>query len=242
MITRHVLMLSTAVVLTAMTAGTASSQSSQPAPPPGTATSRFLTPLPARLVVTPTDPRFCREPRGRRCPPVLVYGGAAGPALPTIEPVIKADLPNVRVSFVLQEISNQIVANGGVNGDPNTFVEWSTTSAAASEEHGGPYGYPLPGPGVTWDDDDLYHTIIYDALVLNACENFPPFPVEHDALIEVSGSEIGAFHGSDNSTLDHTGYYNFSYTTRATGVNGKVSDFHFSGKVNVTCSGLNSLP
>ena len=107
---------------------------------------------------------------------------------------------------------------------------------------GGPYGYPLPGPGVTWDEDDLYHTLIYDALVLNACENFPLFPVEHDALIEDSGDEIGAFHGSDNSTLDPTGYYNFSYTARATGVNGKVSDFHFSGKVNVTCSGLNALP
>ena len=41
MISRHVLMLSTAVALTVITAGPASSQSSQSAPPPGTATSRF---------------------------------------------------------------------------------------------------------------------------------------------------------------------------------------------------------
>ena len=88
----------------------------------------------------------------------------------------------------------------------------------------------------------MYHSIIYDALVLDACESFSPFPVTHDATIEESGNEIGAFHGVDNSTLDHTGYYNFSYKARATGENGKVSDFLFSGKVSVTCSGLNSLP
>ena len=60
--------------------------------------------------------------------------------------------------------------------------------------------------------------------------------------IEDNGSEIGAFNGSDDSTLNHTGFYNFSYTARATGMNGKVSNFRFSGKVNATCSGLNALP
>ena len=125
---------------------------------------------------------------------------------------------------------------------PLTFVEWLTTSSAASVEHGGPYGYTLPPPGVTWDGDDLYHTLIYDALVFNACESFSTFPVQHDASIEDNGNEIGAFHGVDASTLDHTGYYNFSYTAQATGMNGKISNFHFSGKVNVTCSGLNALP
>jgi hypothetical protein len=78
--------------------------------------------------------------------------------------------------------------------------------------------------------------------VFNACDSFASFPVQHDAVIENGGSEIGAFHGVDNTTLDHTGFYNFSYTVRATGAFGKVSDFRFSGKVNVTCSGLNALP
>jgi hypothetical protein len=241
MISRHVLMLPAAVALSAIAAGPASSQTSQTALQTRTPTVKFLAPLPARFVVTPADSKFC--PQGHRCPPVLVYGGAAGGgALPTIEPSIKANLPNVRVSFVLQEISNHIVANGGVNGDPYALVEWVTSSSAASLEHGGPYGYVLPPPGVTWDEDDLYHTLIYDALVFNACDSFSPFPVDHEASIENNGSEIGEFHGVDNSTLDHTGYYNFSYTARATGMNGRVSDFHFSGKVNVTCTGLNSLP
>ena len=158
MITRHALMLSIAVTLTAILATTASSQTSQAASPTRTPRAKFLAPLPERFVVTPTDSEFCRALQGRRCPPVLIYGGAAGGALPTIEPAFKLHLPNVRVSFVLQAIANEIVANGGVDGDPSTFVQWLTTSSAASVEHGGPYGYVLPPPGVTWDGDDLYHT------------------------------------------------------------------------------------
>jgi len=241
MITKHLLMLSSAVALTAITAGTASSQTSPTSPPPAT-TRAFLAPLPARFVVPSTDSRFCTELSGRRCPPVLVYGGAAGGALPTVEAAFKANLPNVRVSFVLQALSNTIVANGGVNGDPFAFVEWTTTSSAASVENGGPYGYPLPPAGTTWSGDDLYMPVIYDALVFNACDSFASFPVRHDAVIENGPSDIGAFHGVDNSTLDHTGFYNFSYTARATGAGGKVSDFRFSGKVNVVCSCLNALP
>jgi hypothetical protein len=244
MITRHVLMLSTAVVLTAMAAGPASSQTSPAALQATTPRGKFLAPLASRFVVTPTDSERCKKmQQGRRCPPVLLYGGPApGGVLPTTEPALKAYLPNIRVSFVLQEIENRIVDNGGVNTDSLTWVEWTTTSAAAALENGGPYDYPLPAPGITWDEDELYHTLIYDALVFNACESFASFPVQHDAVIETSGIETGAFHGVDNSTLDHTGFYNFSYTARASGANGKVSDFRFSGKVNVTCSGLNALP
>ena len=124
-----------------------------------------------------------------------------------------------------------MVANGGINPGATTFVNWSTTSPAAWQEHGGPFGYTLPPPGVTWDGDESVPTrSSYDALVLDACESFSPFPVTHDATIEESGNEIGAFHGVDNSTLDHTGYCNFSYKARATGENGKVSDFLFSRK------------
>ena len=242
MITRHVLMLAAAVDLDGDDRRHGVQPSRNPRRSPERRPAGFWRRFP--LVSWSRQPtRGSVETRG--VADVRPCSSTEGPPAPRCQPSNRSsrrNLPNVRVSFVLQEISHRIVANGGVNGDPGTFVEWSTTSAAASEEHGGPYGYPLPGPGVTWDGDDLYHTIIYDALVLNACENFPVFPVEHDALIENNGSEIGAFHGSDNSTLDHTGYYNFSYKARATGVNGKVSDFLFSGKVNVTCSGLNSLP
>jgi hypothetical protein len=240
MIPRHVLMLSTAVALTTMAAGTASSQTSNLVLQPRVPRIKFLTPLPAPTVVNLTATTFCQQLQGLRCPPVLTNGGGAGNALPTIEPVFKANLPNVRVSFVLEEIENEIVAGGGVSGDPYAFVEWLTTSSAASIETGGPYGYPLPPPGVTWDD--LYHAVIYDAIVFNACESFSAFPVDHDASIEGNGVEIGAFHGVDASTLNHTGYYNFSYKAHATSAGGAVSDFRFSGKVNVVCTALNSLP
>jgi hypothetical protein len=168
MITKHVLMLSCAVALTAMAAGAASSQTSPrlSATPPAVT---FLSPLPSRFVVPSTTATPCREQPGRKCPPILVYGGKAGNALPTIDPGFKANLPHVRVSFVLQEISNKVVTNGGIS-DSLTFVEWLTTSLAASVEKGGPYGYPLPPAGKTWDEDDLYHTLIYDALVFNAAE------------------------------------------------------------------------
>ena len=238
---RHLLTFSCALALAALAAGTVSTQTPSGSLPALATRTAFLTPLPGRFLAPPPDSPFCRQLSNRPCPPVLVYGGAAGGALPTIDPAFKAYLPNIRVSFVLQQITNKIVAGGGVSGDPASFVEWSTTGSAASVENGGPYFYPLPGPGTTWDTDDLYHTVLYDALVFNACDSFAPFPVSHDALIENGGSEIGAFHGVDNTTLDHTGFYNFSYTARAT-AGAKVSDFRFSGKVNVTCSGLNALP
>jgi hypothetical protein len=240
MIVWRIPMLSSAVALLALST-TAIGQTSSAAAPSRTATP-FLAALPPRLVVAPTSSPFCRPGQGHRCPLVLVHGGAAGPGLPTIDPAFKLDLPNVRVTFVLQSIANTAVTNGGVVPDADTFVRWTTTGAAAAQEHGGPFGYTVPPPGATWDGDDIYHTIIYDALVLNACESFAPFPVDHEAVIDDGGNELGTFHGVDNTTLDHTGFYNFSYKVRATGVNGRVSDFKFAGKVNVTCSGINSLP
>lgn len=240
MITRRILLLPIVAAAIATSAGTASSQTTSL-----TSLERataFLAPLPSRLVAQPASTPFCRAGQGHRCPPVLVYGGASGPALPTIDPAFKLDLPNVRVSFVLQSISNTAIANGGILPDTDMFVRWTTTGSAASEERGGPYGYTLPAPGVSWDGEELYHAILYDALVLNACESFSPFPVIHDAEIEDGAIEIGAFHGVDNTTLDHTGFYNFTYKVRATGMNGRISDFRFAGKVNVTCTGLNALP
>ncbi|MGH8243148.1 MAG: hypothetical protein ACRETY_07325, partial [Steroidobacteraceae bacterium] len=75
--------------------------------------------------------------------------------------------------------------------------------------------------------------------------------LEHLALREVRSPPVatvvnddpdflGSFHGSDASTLDSTGFYNFSYTIRANYPG--TSDFHVSGKVSITCSGLNALP
>lgn len=233
---KHLCTLAAAVVATTFAAGIASSQTTSPS---------FLTRLPARFVAPAPTTGFCGQLAlaGRRCPPVLVYSGRSyGGLLPTIDPALKADLPHVRVSMVLQEIANVIVAGGGVAiAGLNPHVEWTTTGSAASVEQGGPYGYTLPGPGVTWNDFGP-HNILYDALQFNTCDSFGAFPIQHDAVIENSGVSIGAFNGVDNTTVNHTGFYNFRYTVRARDARGGVSDFRFSGKVNATCSGLVALP
>jgi hypothetical protein len=237
MIPHHRLLLSTAVALSAMFAGPAASQTTKAALT-GPARVPFLQRLPSRFVIPSNDPRqppFCRQLSGlARCPPILAYGGPLG--LPTIDPAFKADLPNVRVTIVIQEMSNTAVANGGID-DPSASLTWATTSPAASDEEGGPYlvGLPTPGPPV------FSQILIYDALVNDACESFSPFPIDHLVSIMDADGEIGAFHGVDNSTVDATGFYNIHYTIRATNAAGAVSDIHFSGKVSATCSGADSL-
>lgn len=213
---------------------------------------RFLRPLDVKFVLSRTDPmrpQLCRQlPGHSQCPPILTGGWTAGGGIPTIEPAFQADLPNVRASFVVQDISNEVVAGGGVEtmGGDVSFVNWFTTSTAADVEQTGPFAWSLPEPGETWQDISHFGggggLLIYDALVLNACNTFSSFPIEHTVtIVRQDGTELGEFQGIDNSTLDATGFYNLSYSVRAEDEDGGVSDFHFSGKVNVTCSGLNSL-
>lgn len=215
-----------------------------------TSASKFLEPLKSTLIVSPDDPlrpQFCANMGGRTvCPPIVSNGGATG-AIPTIESRIRANLPNVRVSFFIQEIANEVIANGGVDTGVGefVFVNWTTTGVEADVEKGGPFGWTLPAAGQKLDNFSVHGSsnglLIYDALILNACDSFSSFSVEHDSTVTESGAEIGSFHDSDNSTLDSTGFYNLSYTVRAEDSEGGISDFRFSGKANVTCSGLNSL-
>src|SRR5262245_52799679 len=115
MITRHQLVLSTAVVLTTIVVPVASQTTkATQAGAPGS----FLTRLPSPVVLPADGPRqrgYCPQAHGRlRCPPILLNGGAAGGGLPTLDPAFKAHLPNIRVSLVIQSISHEVVANGGV--------------------------------------------------------------------------------------------------------------------------------
>jgi hypothetical protein len=246
MIAKHLRVLSVALALTAVLAGTSAgqtTQSVQTAPP-----RAFLTPLPSRFVIPPGDPRqpkFCRELQPpHRCPPVLVYGGDDG-GLPTIDPALKADLPNVRVTMVVQGIVNEVVANGGVDPDQDILLWWATINTGTVPVfplvESGTAATALPEPGETaYEGDNL---VMYDAIVYGACESLSAFRIDHTASIKEGGAfgvELGAFHGVDNSTLDSTGFYNFRYTVRAK-VDSGVSDFHVFGKVNLTCSGANSL-
>ncbi len=235
------------VVLALAFARSATDQTTRGTLPTKEAASPFLTRLPTVFLIPPDDPRlppWCREARTHsECPAFLAYGGAAGNPLPTIDPPLKADLPHVRVTFVVQRISNDIVANGGLDLgiSPWPWV-WQTSSSAASVETAGS-SFILPKPGEPpWTDENVYLIRLYDALVFNACQAFTGFPVDHRTSIREDGVEIAAFHGVDASTLDATGFYNFQFTVRAGDAEGRISDFHFSGKVSVTCSGLTSLP
>jgi hypothetical protein len=217
--------------------------------------AQFLTPLDVEFLLPPTDfrhPQFCQpSPSQTPFPSVLNGGRVFGGGIPMVEPAFQANLPNVRVSLLIQDIANVVVSGSGVdtiadNGAGEVFVDWSTTGLPADEENGGPYGWGLPDPGETWEN--LSHPggggglLVYDALVFGACGGPLSFHIAHTASIEDNGLVIGQFDGSDNSTLDETGFYNVNYTARADDGMGNVSDFVFSGKVNVTCSGLLSLP
>lgn len=163
-----------------------------------------------RFILPADDPsqrNFCtRENSHVQCPPIITSGGITGGGIPTIEPVFKANLPHVRVSFIIQEISNQVIANGGVEtgtADILKLIHWTTTGADADVENGGPYTWSPPAPGQT--DDSVGHLggpsglMIYDALVFNACGNLSSFPVEHESTATVS-TVIGSFSDIDNST------------------------------------------
>jgi hypothetical protein len=210
-------------------------------------TRTFLQPLEVRFVLPSNDPllpQFCARSGGAPCPPIVSSGGIPGGGAPN---GIELYLPNVRVSFFVQEISHEVVANDGVQTSPTevVFVNWTTTGSTAYVEEGGLYVFPLPEPGQTYDSSTPgfgpHGLLIYDALVLNACGSFSSFPVEHEGTITESGDAIGSFAGVDNSTIDSTGYYNLGYTIHAEDSDGGVSNFHIRGEARAICSGLNSL-
>lgn len=206
-----------------------------------TSTTKFLKPLALKFILSPDDPlrpQFCARLRdGTRCPPIISAEGG----IPNIDPAFQADLPNVRVTFFMQEIENEVIADEGVDTDLGPYVHWITTGTEADVENGFGYISPLPGPGgmENFGGDSL---MIYDALVFNACGSFSSFPVTHQSeLFEDGDITLGLFIAFNDSTIDSTGFYNLKYTVRANNPNG-VSDFHFSGKASVTCSALNALP
>ena len=237
--------LAVAGVLVAALASTVLGQTSgtQPVVTQG---GTFLTPLPPRLTIRPGEAGYpkdiCRERSFLRCPAVLVFGGASG-GLPTIDPAFKAYLPNVRVTMVLEKVVNEEVGVHGAIEPANAVtmdLRWETTgSGAGLEITDWSIDAKSAAPG-TWTLSKP--AIIYDALVFGACETLNSFPVDHYAFLDWNGVPIGAFHGVDNSTIDSTGFYTFKYSIPAQEEQFyDASIFTLSGKVNVTCTGLNSL-
>ncbi len=219
---------------------------------------RFLFPL--RLPVVGSDPnplfsRLCKSiARSVRCPHDTVenstvigrFGGSSpqGPAA-SISGLV-AELPaSLRVTFVLQQMENEVVSGNGV--DVPCWARWETHSPIATEEReeGGPFSLPAPGPGEIWPVP--YHNGIYDALVQEGCGSTPVFPVEFQSSVGEMEDIlspfvlIGQFNAVDNTTLQPNGFWNFSYTIRATGTSGGVSDFKFRGTVSVTCTNIESF-
>ncbi len=204
--------------------------------------STFISPYTPELVIGSDDKRqakYCFElPAGKKCPPILLNHGTAG--IPAIQSAFKANLPNARISFVVEEINHEIVANGGVGSGfagTEVSVDWLAQIPQADV-----VGFDhinssvIPGPGNTATES----LFIYDGLMFDGCENFQPLSIGHSAQVFTSGEEVGSFNGTDNTTVDSTGFYNFHYIVNA--VDGsKESNIIFSGKLNVTCSGLNSL-
>lgn len=245
MLKRSMLTLSVASVLSAASSMTADAQSDLGLQA-RTPTKPFLQPLELNLVLRSGDtrlPQFCARSSQVPCPPIVSSGGIPGGVWMPGD--FGYNYRNVSVSFYVQEIRNEIVANGGADVVSTGLVSWLTTGSAADVQNSGPYGWSLPGPGQTYPQFGPHGgpsgLLIYDALVFDACGSFASFPVEHEATVDESGAAIGSFAGTDNSTIDSTGYYNLSYTIRAEDSDGGVSVFHIEGKVAAICSGQSSL-
>ena len=209
-----------------------------------TAAARFLTPLITTSTLSPQDPRvagFCRDRlKNSQCPLFSTYGGSRGSG-PFQLSNLEINSPNLRVTFLLDEVSNDLVIGQGV--DSPIRATWLTHSSIATLERY-PFG-PLielmvPQPGETWQ----YGAILYDGLVDDGCINVPPvFPVEfQNQMEEIEGRIlIGEFQAEDDTPLIPTGFWGFLYTIRATSVDGGVSDFTVRGSVSVVCTGLEDL-
>jgi len=209
--------------------------------------SPFIFPLSLPALVersdaSPLASRLCDfVARSFRCPESAIDNGVIS-GHSSIDDITTESSPHLHVSFVVQEMENELVSGEGAN--LNNWAGWETTSPIASVEEGGPYGLPAPNPGEVWAVPD--NNQIYEAIVLNGCGSTPNYPVEFSSWINemediVSPTVlIGQFDAVDNNTLQSVGFWNFNYTIRANGKNG-VSDFHVSGVVCITCTHMDTL-
>lgn len=152
--------------------------------------------------------------------------------------------PHVRVTLLLTELSHTVVSGGGV--DVPTWASWESHSPEATQErYDEPVSLPMPAAGETWPLD--YHSFVfYDGLVEDGCGNTPEFPISLDSWIEEQEHFGAPFvligqTSISSSTIQPNGVWVFSYTIRAVGSNGGVSDYTLSGKVTATCTNARSF-
>lgn len=144
-------------------------------------------------------------------------------------------------------MENEVVSGSGV--DVPCWARWELHSPVATDEFqvdgSNLWSLPAPGPGEIWP---IPHANgIYDALVEDGCGNTPVFPVQIESSVGEMENilspyvQIGEFAAVDDKTLQPNGFWTFSYTIRATGTNGGVSDFKISGIVSVTCTNIETF-
>jgi hypothetical protein len=200
----------------------------------------FLTPLPeltARLADDPALREACRGDRYEdRCAELLYHGGP-GSAGPVIAPAFAAEVRNLRIAFVLTEISNTLVSgngialhllfNFGVNATPNTIHVSSG----------------MIGPHIQPGTSESFSFPVWTGIVPDGCIDPPAvIAVEfHNDIREYtpasdSYAEVGVFEAEDNTSLVPTGYWSFDYTVRAEAEDGDASDFRIRGTVSVVCT------
>ena len=234
-------------MLTLTATGVASGQTNVGVLKARTSPEAFLTPLKSPSVIYPFDPDYPSELCGvmRPCPTVVIGG------IPMIDPPVAADLPHVRVTFLMQDMVNEPVANGGVQGGYpadwwvpiSTTVEFASTAADVFTRHAGLTMPSQLGPAF-FPSSGNTGIFLWEALVLNACESFPGFPVEVGMILNhpPGGSPVGEFHDIDNTTISALGFYSFHIKVRGTLPDGTASDFHLTGVVSVTCTSMTEFP
>jgi hypothetical protein len=164
--------------------------------------------------------------------------------LPSLPDDIVTELPaHLRVVFILQQMEHQIVSGGGVASD--CWAEWTTSSPIATDQNGGPFQLPAPGPGEVWPVP--HSNGIYQAIVAAGCGNTPVFAVDLESRVKEWDGwlgdpvYIGDFKSFDDMTLVPNGFWTFAYTIRAVGSGGGVSDFRFRGIVSATCTLMETI-
>jgi hypothetical protein len=171
------------------------------------------------------------------CPWTLSAGGRPSGAGGQTSTIL-ANLPHLRMDVVLRRMENKIVSGGGVKNPVEleniTVASWTLSSNAATSilAQTYPRRLPAPPPGESWDITHNDH--LFGGIIQNGCSN----TTEFDIALQSSVHDFDDHTFGEVSLSDETvgsGYYSFRYKIRATGLDGGVSDFFFSGEVPVTC-------
>jgi len=170
---------------------------------------------------------FVAKPGARRVVPGLRQSPGS---------VIKADLPHVRVTVVLDKVSHY----PGLGPSPQVSLTgaFETTSSDVDDEQGS-YVLPMPAIGGAWDFESLGGATIYEAIIHDACESLGSLSLTHSLAVAGSGAG-GEFAKTDASTIDGTGFYPISYVVPVINPFGYTL-ISVTGQVDVVCSGQSSL-